>query len=193
MNLTRSVIANRLNAQRSTGPKSLNGRLRSAQNSRRHGLAATLDVDIAERDALAFRIAGSEDDAVAFALAQEIANAEFDLSRVRQAREEIFSTQPPLFVSENIDIKKLGPKERVLFDKIRIIEKNETLTKNQIRTLERLRNQLERMTLKNKNITESEFLMKKTSQLLNIERYERRALSRRKSAIDKFLEVTRIK
>jgi hypothetical protein len=193
MNLKRSIIANRLNSQRSTGPKSLDGKARSSQNARRHGLTSTLDVDIAERDALAFRIAESEADPVAFAVAQEIANAQLELSRIRQAREIIFSTQPPVFDSEPIDIKKLSAKERALFDKITIIEKNDTLTKNQLRTLERLRGQLERLMHKNKNTTESKFFEKKMSQLLNIERYERRALSRRKAAIAKFLEVTRVK
>ena len=193
MNFTRSIIANRINAQRSTGPKSLDGKLRAAQNSRRHGLTTPLDIDIPERDALAFKIAGSENDPVAFAVAQEIANAELELSRIRLAREKIFSTQPPSLESEAIDIKKLSPKERALFDKIRIIEKNDTLTKNQLRTLERLHTQLERMMRRNEKKTQNEFQEKKASQLLSIERYEKSAKARRKTAISKFHEVTRVK
>jgi hypothetical protein len=193
MNLTRSVIANRLNSQRSTGPKSIGGKARSAQNARRHGLAAGLDVDIAERDALAFKIAQSEADPVAFAVAQEIANADLELCRVRQACEEVFSTQPLAPDSEPTDIQKLSPKERMLLNKIRIIEKSDTLTKNQFRVLEKLRSQLERLMHKNKITREREFLEKKTSQLLKLERYERRAQSRRRAAINKFDEVTRIK
>lgn len=42
------LIANRLNAQRSTGPRTLAGKLRSRRNAIKHGLTARAVVDVFE-------------------------------------------------------------------------------------------------------------------------------------------------
>jgi hypothetical protein len=43
----KQIRANQANARRSSGPKTLQGRLRSSQNARSHGLSAALDLSIA--------------------------------------------------------------------------------------------------------------------------------------------------
>lgn len=44
----KQLIANRLNAQRSTGPRTLAGKLRSRRNAIKHGLTARAVVDVFE-------------------------------------------------------------------------------------------------------------------------------------------------
>ena len=44
----KQIRANQANARRSSGPKTIQGRLRSSQNARSHGLSAALDLSIAE-------------------------------------------------------------------------------------------------------------------------------------------------
>jgi len=48
MTSERQISANRLNARRSTGPKSQNGKLRSRQNAIRHGLTAETVIGVLE-------------------------------------------------------------------------------------------------------------------------------------------------
>lgn len=52
--------ANRLNAQRSTGPKTAQGRQRVSQNAVRHGLSAPLETDPVLLEALVMRLQAGE-------------------------------------------------------------------------------------------------------------------------------------
>ena len=89
----RRVFANRLNARKSTGPRTAAGKTAAARNARRHGLNLPLRHEQAVElavDALARRIVGSIAGLAAepriFELACRIAEAQLDLARVRRAR-----------------------------------------------------------------------------------------------------------
>jgi hypothetical protein len=89
----RRVFANRLNARKSTGPRTAAGKAAVARNARRHGLSVPLghEQHIAlDVEALARRIVGSiaglEAQPRLHALACRIAEAQLDLARVRRAR-----------------------------------------------------------------------------------------------------------
>jgi hypothetical protein len=89
MNVTARVRANRRNARLSTGPRSMAGKKRVALNALRHGLAVAIG-SLSEVDAtvepLARRIAGDAADPERLELARRVAEAQIDLQRVRRAR-----------------------------------------------------------------------------------------------------------
>jgi hypothetical protein len=85
----RKIAANRRNAAKSTGPKSMRGKARSRGNALRHGLAVEISEDprrTAEIDRIAGLIAGDHRSDEVLVLAREVAVAEFELLRVRLAR-----------------------------------------------------------------------------------------------------------
>jgi hypothetical protein len=97
---SRRILANRANARASTGPKTVLGRARVAQNARRHGLAMSVLADperAADVEALARTLAAStigrvlSGDAEAGLLppARRIAEAQLDLARIRHARHDL--------------------------------------------------------------------------------------------------------
>ena len=83
--------ANRMNARKSTGPRTERGKKRVAGNAVRHGLAIPI-VALPELDAAAEKIShlivDDSRDPVRLNLARRIAEAQIDLIRVRQARRE---------------------------------------------------------------------------------------------------------
>jgi hypothetical protein len=86
-----SDCANRANAQASTGPKTSHGRARAGRNALRHGLSLPVYSDPAlceEVEALAREIAGTEANAEIQELARRVAEAQIDLRRVRYARHQ---------------------------------------------------------------------------------------------------------
>jgi hypothetical protein len=88
----RRRAANRANARASTGPKTSDGKARSAQNARRHGLNLSALGDPSHSgaiDALARVIAGAEAGARRLRLAYRIAAAQIDLVRARRARHDL--------------------------------------------------------------------------------------------------------
>lgn len=88
------IAANRRNAQRSTGPRSRAGRKRSSRNSFRHGLAAGIigDAECIKRvDRLAGEIAGGTTDIIIIGCARTMAQAEFDLAQVRRVKLALMS------------------------------------------------------------------------------------------------------
>ena len=84
----RQIAANRRNAQKSTGPRSASGKKRSGQNALRHGLARPLSAADFEKqlEDFARQISGGSDAPATLALARTAAEAELELSRVRQVR-----------------------------------------------------------------------------------------------------------
>jgi hypothetical protein len=94
MTSRRKVEANRANAQTSTGPTTAQGRARAAGNSRRHGLNRSVFADpvlLQEVEGMAARIAGERADDEIYELARRVAEAQIELQRVRSARHRILS------------------------------------------------------------------------------------------------------
>jgi hypothetical protein len=85
----RQIAANRANARKSSGPRSSAGKSRASRNAYRHGLSLSVGINAPlapQLETLARKIAGNAVDAITLERAREIAQAEFDLARVRQAK-----------------------------------------------------------------------------------------------------------
>jgi hypothetical protein len=91
----RKTKANRANARASTGPRTVQGRARSTRNARHHGLSLPVladpvfSQDVAE---LTREIAGLSPSAELYELARRVAEAQIDLCRVRHARFDLLSS-----------------------------------------------------------------------------------------------------
>jgi hypothetical protein len=110
------LAANRANAQKSTGPRTVagkqraarnggksvgpttpTGKKRSAQNARRHGLTLPLSRDpgvAAATTGFAHAIAGTTQNAELLGLAIRVAGAELDVRRARHARLDLLAEEP---------------------------------------------------------------------------------------------------
>jgi hypothetical protein len=92
MTSARQLKANRANARASTGPKTPRGKIRAAQNARRHGLSLSVLTDpLLSEDAenLAQALAGEAASAVLLEPARRAAEAQIDLIRIRRARHDL--------------------------------------------------------------------------------------------------------
>ena len=81
--------ANRRNAAKSTGPRSIAGKQRASKNSYRHGLSARIGANSqldSRIERLARAIAGDTIDAISLEYARTAAQAEFDLARIRELK-----------------------------------------------------------------------------------------------------------
>jgi hypothetical protein len=85
----RQIAANRLNARKSTGPRSNATKKRASRNAYRHGLAASVASCAATAkwlNALARKIAGDSKNEIVLEHARCAAQAELDLERVRRVK-----------------------------------------------------------------------------------------------------------
>jgi hypothetical protein len=102
----KQIAANRANAQRSTGPKTAAGQLKSSRNSYRHGLSLPLSVDLQTRaniETLAQAIAGEHATEDQLQVAELIAEAQLDLKRIRATRARV----TPSSLDETLDLRVL--------------------------------------------------------------------------------------
>jgi hypothetical protein len=170
----RKLMANRANARGSTGPKTARGRTRAAQNAFRHGLSLPVCSDPAlaqEVEALAREIAGSDVRAEIQELARRAAEAQIDLRRVRYARHRLLSNAfgNPFYESRADTRMKMAVLSRLLRPRAPDIP---------IGALSAF------LTATPKGPQKfAVILSREAKQLLAMDRYERRALLRRKVAL----------
>jgi hypothetical protein len=174
---TRKIEANRDNARASTGPKTAHGRAKSTKNALRHALSLPVFSDpmLSEAvDALAREIAGADRDAEQQELARRIAEAQIDLRRVRRARHQLLTRK----LAEPYYESRADTREKVAM-LCRLLGKNppdvplfalETFVTSTPQGPQKL----------------ATILSEEVRQLSAMDRYERRALSRRKFAIRAF-------
>jgi hypothetical protein len=183
MTSPRKIQANRANAQTSTGPKSARGKARAAHNARRHGLSPAVFADpvlSAQVEALAREIAGkrTNDDNI-YQLARRIAEAQIDLQRVRGARHQFLSDR----LHDHYYESRASTREKlsVLRDLLRprAPEIPIAVMAKYLKTTPQGPHKL------------ATILLEEAKQLLAMDRYERRALSRRKFAIRAYDEARR--
>jgi hypothetical protein len=90
----RRIAANRENAKKSTGPRSETGQRRSSRNAFRHGLAIDVALEQSlksEIEVMAKAIVFASGQETAVASARRLAEAEFDLLRIRDVRAALFN------------------------------------------------------------------------------------------------------
>jgi hypothetical protein len=174
----RKKTSNRANARSSTGPKTAMGRRRSARNALRYGLSLpvlsepTLSQEVA---ALARQIAGADAAPKVQELARHIAEAQVDLRRIRALRHDLMSralSDPDYDSRRNWD-KKLTTALRI----IRRCSRCQDVPEQELKVLFSKLEPPDRF---------ATILTEIARRLPAFDRYERRALSRRKLAIRAF-------
>jgi hypothetical protein len=174
----RKTRANRANARASTGPKTAQGHSHAARNALRHALSLPVYSDRAlseEVEALAREIVGTDTSAEKQELARRIAEAQIDLRRVRYVRHQLLSQAlgDPDYESE----ATLRTKVALAVRRLRRYGPSTPMPDDVMEFL----NSKPEGPYKLATV-----LADKTRQLLALDRYERRALSRRKFAIRAF-------
>ena len=155
----RKIAANRGNARKSTGPRSARGKAHTAQNALRHGLASTAFLErsaSSEVERMAKAIAGDSALTLEYEQALIIAESDFILRKVRTAR--------------------LAEMERML---LAMPPSDPTISEPPQRRESRPQGMVETRAKPQANI---EAISLAIPRILKLDRYERRALSRRRRA-----------
>jgi hypothetical protein len=176
------IKANRGNAVLSTGPRSEEGKAKSRLNARRHGLASSPQLEPGvekEVEGLAHAIAGEEADNELVGLAREVAEAEIVLRRVFRARIML-----PAIPRRRTDLKLVPSPSEKLFHAVvrRVSRRKHNAGEHAVRLLQEAGWSPDAPPF----VEVPSKRKRKDVEADALERYERRALSRRKSAITAF-------
>lgn len=182
MTTIRQRRANRANARASTGPQTKAGKARSAANSLRHGLTISVWSEPAlapQAEAIALRIAGPNAEATALEWARRIAEAQVDLNRVRSLRRQAIANM----LSDPLCDSPYGPMQRIrLINRFLDRLERDTFTPDDIGTMDEV---LHPKPLEG-DAKLAKILVDSDGDIARLDRYERRALSRRKMALRNF-------
>jgi hypothetical protein len=180
----RQQEANRANARSSSGPRSSAGKARAARNARRHGLTTSIwsDADLsAEAEAFARDLAGPAAGAELQSRGREAAAAHIDVDRVRRLRHCLMLQHlaDPLLIPTASQAARQHVRD--------LIELDERLSKDhyipwRLRAAMEIPEGAERFALVISNLAR---------RLAALERYERRAISRRKRAFRNLVSAQR--
>jgi hypothetical protein len=176
----RKVRANRVNARASTGPQTTRGRARAARNALRHALSlpvCSIPALSEEVEELAREIAGPGANAETQELARRVAEAQIDLRRVRHARHQFLSDT---LSWEYYSYTKMRMKVKVLRALLRPNPPDISMEALEFATLNPSLEGPDKL---------ATILLEQAKELLAMDRYERRALSRRKFAVRAFDEA----
>lgn len=171
------TLANRRNARASTGPKTPAGKARVATNTLRHGLAIPVAMDPAvseEIDRLSRLIAGEGAGVALLECARRVAEAQVDVLRVRRARYLLLAD--PQARRREIDGR------RIILICSRML-RGRPIDAADMAFYQEFTAQIGKPTPP-PSLAEGLDLL--AAKLARLERYERRALSRRKFAIREF-------
>jgi hypothetical protein len=175
------LFANRENAAASTGPRTKTGKSRSARNALQHGLSVAVANDptlAPQAENIARELVGASLDLELLERARRIGEAQVDLDRVRSLRRDaITRTLADPLAGQSIGVKQVRLLDRFL----------SRLERDKVRALAiEMVNDVLRPQRLDGDAKLALILTDKTGELARLDRYERRALSRRKNAIRAF-------
>jgi hypothetical protein len=90
----KQIAANRANAQKSTGPKTMAGKLKSSQNAYQHGLSSPLRLDpvtSAKAAIIARALTGEDANENTLKLSAEFAHAQIERERIQSTRADLMA------------------------------------------------------------------------------------------------------
>jgi hypothetical protein len=178
----RKITANRANARASAGPQTTRGRARAVRNALRHALSlpvGSIPALSEEVEALAREIAGSGANAAIQELARRVAEAQIDLRRVRHARHQFLADT---LSQEYYSSTKMRMKLKILRALLRPNPPDISTEALEFATSDSSLQGPDKL---------ATILLEEAKKLLAMDRYERRALSRRKFAVRAFDEARR--